>query len=343
MLFKIKPKLIGIYTILYLVMATLVGGLDTWVLSQLFVSRLQERINTGLVGGYETVSAQVLQSESRALSTERAIARTAGVAEAVAEQDSASLNTLVRPLAANIPLVQILDSSGALVYKLHSAPEGSVPDEDASFTAWRLASRVLAGESDTLGDKFSGVIEGATAPSLYVAGPLILDNQRVGVVMVSYPLDTLVHQALSDSAAQVTIYRPNGQPAFSTFPKELRLPALTSETLAAVNVSDGSNILQNRTWALSAQDYNEAIGPLLVRGQPSGWALAVALPRTFTPASATLSPAQLAASFALTLLAVLALGPVIAKIMSTRVFNLEARGPGAGEDLDATVGEQPKD
>jgi hypothetical protein len=227
--------------------------------------------------------------------------------------------------------VQILDSSSALVYGLHLAPEGSVPDENTNFTAWGLARRVLAGESDNIGDKFSGVIDG-TVPALYVAGPLILNNQRVGVIMVGYPLDTLAHQALSDSAAHITIYRPNGQPAFSTFPKGLRLPALTLETLAAVNVSDGSHILQNRTWAMSAQDYNEAIGPLLVRGQPSGWALAVSLPRTFTPASATLSPAQLAAFFALAILAVLALGSVIAKIISTPVFN-----------VDTTISEQPND
>jgi hypothetical protein len=343
MLFKIKPQLINTYTIPYLVMATLVAGLATWALSQLLVSRLQEHTNTELVGGFETISMAVLQSESRALSTERTIARTAGVAEAVAGQDSASLNRLVRPLAADTPLVQILDSSSALVYELHLAPEGSVPDGNTNFTAWRLASRILAGESDNLGDKFSGVIDGATVPSLYVAGPLIRDNQRVGVVMVSYPLDTLVHQALSDSAAQVTIYRPNGQPAFSTLTKGLRLPALTLETLAAVNVSDGSHILQNRTWTLSAQDYNEAIGPLLIRGQPSGWALAVVLPRTLTPASATLSPAQLAAFFALTILAVLALGSVIAKMISTPAFNLDAIGPGAGGNLDATISEQPKD
>jgi hypothetical protein len=338
MLSKIKSQFVNTYKIPYLVMATLVAGVAIWALSQLLVSKLQERTNTDLVGGFDTVSMALSQSESRALSTERTIARTAGVAEAVAGQDSASLNTLVRPLAADTPLVQILDSSSALVYELHLAPEGSAPDEKTNFAAWGLARRVLAGESDSLGDKFSGVIDG-TVPSLYVAGPLILNNQRVGVVMVGYPLDTLVHQALPDSAAQITIYRPNGQPAFSTFPKGLRLPVLAVETLAAVNVSDGSHILQNRTWTLSARDYNEAIGPLLVRGQPSGWALAVALSRTFAPASATLSPLQLIASFALAILAVLALGSVIAKMVSTPVFNVGATGPGAGEDLDATVSE----
>lgn len=339
MLFKIKSKFPKAHAISYLVLVVLVIGLAIWVLGQLLVSRLQGGINAELVSSFETASMQVSQSESKALNTERAIARATDVAEAVAGQDSAHLDALVRPLATDAPLVQIVDGSGALIYELHAAPQGSVADESTNFTAWRLARRVLAGESDSLGDKFSGVMDGTAGPSLYVAGPLIRDTQRVGVVMVGYPLDTLAPQALSNSAVQVTIYRPNGQPAFSTFPKGSSLPALTSETLATVN-ADSPHLLQNRAWTLSTQSYNEAIGPLLVRGQPSGWALAVAVPRTFIPASASLSPMQWALTFALAILAVLVLSTAIAKIIPAPVVNLDAEDLRTRGDLDSAVSEQ---
>ena len=68
-------------TIPYLAVAILLAGLATWVITQSFVTRLQERFNVQLVDGFETASTEVFQSESKALITERAIARTIGVAE----------------------------------------------------------------------------------------------------------------------------------------------------------------------------------------------------------------------------------------------------------------------
>src|SRR5687767_9986831 len=80
-------------TIPYLVVAILLAGLATWVITQSFTSKLHERFNLQLVDGFETASEEVFRSESRALITERAIARTLGVAEAAAAGDIASLNT----------------------------------------------------------------------------------------------------------------------------------------------------------------------------------------------------------------------------------------------------------
>jgi adenylate cyclase len=332
-------------TIPYLVVAILLAGLATWVVADSFVNSLQERFNVQLVDGFETASTEVFQSESKAIITERAIARTIGVAEAVAARNITSLNALVHPLVVNAhaPLVHVLDASGTLVYGLRLTPEGNVRDETADFAAWTPVRRVLAGEIDNLGDKFSGVMDGPGGPALYVAGPIILNNQRVGVVLVGFPLDTLLPQMIADSTAQVTLYRPDGQAAFSTFPKGTQMPALASELQATVNV-EGSHSLQNRLWTLDTKEYNEAVGPLLVRGQPSGWAIAVALPRALITNSAHVSPAQLAVAFMLAVLAVITLGVVVAKIIAIPVFELvDASTRVARGDLDVKVREQAQD
>ncbi len=332
-------------TIPYLVVAILLAGLATWVITQSFVNRLQERFNVQLVDGFETASTKVFQSESTALITERAIARTAGVAEAAAGRDTAGLNALVRPLAVNahIPLVQVLDASGTLIYGLRLTAEGNVRDEAIDFAAWTPVRRVLAGESDNLGDKFSGVLDGPGGPALYVAGPLILNNQLAGVVLVGFPLSTLLPQMISDSAAQVSLYRPDGQAALNTFPKGSQMPALTPGILAGVNIG-GAHQLQNRLWTLGGNEYNEAVGPLLVRGQPSGWALAVALPRALITSSTSVSPAQLAIAFGLAVLAVIALGVVVAKIIAMPLFELvDASTRVAKGELDVNVRAQAKD
>lgn len=332
-------------TIPYLAVAILLAGLATWVITQSFVTRLQERFNVQLVDGFETASTEVFQSESKALITERAIARTIGVAEGTATRDTTSLNALVRPLVVNAhtPVVHMLDASGTLIYGLRLTPEGIIRDEAADFAVWAPVRRVLAGESDELGDKFSGVMDGPGGPALYVAGPIVLNKQLVGVVLVGFPLDTLLPQMIADSATQVTIYQPDGQAAFSTFPKGSRMPALTSEILSAVNAK-GLHPLQNRLWTLSAKEYNEAVGPLLVRGQPSGWAVAVTLPRALITSSAHVSPAQLAIAFMLAILAVIGLGVAIARIIAIPVFELvDASTRVARGDLEANVREQAQD
>ena len=334
-------------TIPYLVVAILLAGLATWVISQSFVNGLQQRFNVQLVDGFQTASTEVFKSESTALITERAIAHTTGVAEAAAARDGVGLNTLVRPLAVNThaPLVQVLDASGVRLYGLRLIPGENAQADATDFAAWSPVRRVLAGESDALGDKFSGVLDGPDGPVLYVAGPLVLNNKRMGVVLVGYPLNALLPRMIADSTAQVTLYRPDGQAALSTFPKALQLSALTlsSAVLAAVNLP-GPQLLQNRLWTLDANQYNEAVGPLLVRGQPSGWAIAVALPRSLITSGASVSPIQLAVAFALAVLAVIALGVLVAKIIAIPLFELvDASTRVADGDLDAEVREQAQD
>jgi class 3 adenylate cyclase len=333
-------------TIPYLAVAILLAGLATWVITQSFVTGLQERFNVQLVDGFETASTQVFQSESKALITQRAIARTIGVAEAAAARDTAGLNTLIRPLAVNahVPFVHVLDASGALIYELRLMhPEGNASDAVINFAAWTPVRRVLAGESDNLGDKYSGVLDVPGGPVLYVAGPLILEGKQVGVVLAGIPLKTLLPQMITDSAAQVSLYQPDGRAAFSTFPIGSQMPVLTSDILAAVN-AQGSRPLQSRIWTLDANEYNEVIGPLLVRGQPSGWALAVTLPRALITSSAQVSPAQLMVAFMLAVIAVIALGFVIAKIIAIPVFELVAASTQVAKgDLDVNVREQSQD
>lgn len=333
-------------TLPYLVVAILLAGLATWVITQSFVNRLQERFNVQLVDNFETASTVIFQSESRALIAERAIARTAGVAEALTARDTSGLDTLIRPLAVNAhsSLVEVLDGSGTLVYGLHLTPNGNLRDQPAiDFSSWVSVRRVLAGESDELGDKFSSIEDSPDGPALYVAGPLLLNGRRVGVVLVGYPLGAILPQMITDSSAQFTVYRPDGQAILSTFPQGSQMPSLNARIMAAIN-TDGPHLLQNRIWKLGPDEYNEAIGPLLVRGQPTGWAIAVALPRTLVTNSTDISPWQLAVAFALAVLAVIALGVIVAKIIAIPVFELvSASTRVAGGDLDVNVREQARD
>lgn len=331
-------------TLPYLVVAILLAGLATWVISQSFVASLQERFNVQLVDSFEAASIKISEAESKALIGERTIARTLGVAQAVATRDVDRLNALIRPLAANehIPLVYVLDHAGTLIYQLHFTSTTNLKDSEPNFVNWTPVQRVLASETDSLGDKFSGVQNGPDGAAIYVAGPLLLNNQAVGVVLVGFPLGPLVPQMVTDSNTQVNIYQPDGQVMFSTFAGQFDIPALTPEQIN--RNSQKRYLLENRLWSLENSQYSEAIGPLLVRGQPSGWILAVALPRALITSSARVSPQQLTVAFALAVVAVIALGIFIARIIAVPIFELvHASTRVAQGDLEASVVEHAPD
>lgn len=332
-------------TLPYMVVAILLAGLATWVISQSFVASLQERFNVQLVDSFEAASVQIFEAESKALIGVRAIVRTLGVAQAVTTHDVDRLNVIIRPLAANehLPLVYVLDHTGALVYRLHVGPTANIEGDENNFVNWAPVRQVLSGQSDTLGDKFSGVQNGPDGAAIYVAGPLLLNNQIVGVVLVGFPVGPILPQMVTDSNAQVSIYQPDGQVMFSTFADQFNIPGLTSEQISLIN-SQKRYLLENRLWSLGSDQYTEALGPLLVRGQPSGWALAVALPRALITSSARVSPQQLTVAFALAVLAVIALGIFIARIIAVPIFELvHASTRVAQGDLEASVVEHAPD
>lgn len=332
-------------TIPYLIVAILLAGVATWVVTQSFAQGLQERFNAQLVDGFATASDGVFQTEAAQLTAERAIARTSGVAAAVAARDPEALDALVRPAAVNshLALVHVLDTSGRLVYGLRATPSGYVTDETAEFAAWEPVRRVLAGERDDLGDKFAGVVEAPWGLALYTAGPVKDGEQLLGVALVGLPLADLLPQMTSDALANVTIFRPDGRAALTTFSSGSAVPDVAAETLAAVN-ADGTRRLQNRLLNLGSREYNEAVGPLLLRGQPSGWAIGVALPRSLLAENAQFSPALLAAGFAVAVLAVIGLGVLVAQMIALPVFELvRASSRVADGDLNVAVPAQTND
>lgn len=332
-------------TIPYLIVAILLAGVATWVVTRSFARSLQERFNAELVDGFATASDSVFRAETAQLTAERAIARTSGVAAAVAARAPEALDALIRPIAVNshLSLVHVVDASGQLIYGLRAAPDGYLTHETAEFAAWEPVRRVLAGESDDLGDKFAGVVEAPWGLALYTAGPVKDGEQVIGAVLVGAPLADLLPQMAGDSLASVTLFRPDGRAALTTFGENYAVPDMAAETLAAVN-ADGTRRLQNRWLDMGARDYSEAVGPLFLRGQPSGWAIGVALPRALLTQDAQVSPAMLAAGFAVAVLAVIGLGVLVAQMIALPVFELvRASSRVADGDLSVAVHERTND
>ncbi|MBI3243427.1 MAG: HAMP domain-containing protein [Chloroflexi bacterium] len=312
-------------TIPYIIVVLLLAGVATWLVSQAFARTLQDQFRGQLVDGFTVASDAVFQTEADQLANVRAVGRTAGVAEAVAQRDSAKLNELIRPIVANYPsltIVHILDIDGKAIYSLRADDNNNfVTGETTDFKSWEPVQRVLAGETDALGDKFVGVVEAPWGAVVYTVRPVKDGDTVIGAVLAGTPLDDLLAKMSSDPDAKVTIFKRDGKAVATTFDDVFQMPALTPETVEAVAEGKLSR-LQNRLFEVPGEEYNEVLGALALRGQPSGWMIGVALPRSLIAQNSQFSPTELAIWFMMGILAIIGLGVVVAQIISVPVFEL---------------------
>jgi adenylate cyclase len=330
-------------TVPYLVIAVLLAGLATWLVSQTFAKALQERFRGQLAENAVVANESLFQIELDQLAGVRAIARTAGVAEALLARDWGGLDQIIRPLAVNsrLSLVHIINNRGLPVYGIRAVPEGFAENENAEFAGWAPVQLVLRGQSDDLGDKFVGVVEAPWGAVLYTAGPVKQGDTVIGVVLVGTPLAEAVEAARGSEQTQFTFFRPNGGVAFTTFGGDQTAAALDEALIQSVRAG-GATEMQTRLLTTGPQDYNEALGNLVLRGQVSGWMVGVALPRTaFTD---QLSPTEIAGWFTLGVLAIIGLGVLVAQLVAAPVADLvQASSRIAEGDLSVEVPERAKD
>mgnify|MGYP000434755202 CR=1 FL=1 len=232
----------------YLLLALVVAIAGTFFMARVFAERLHERLVSQLwVAGHQATD-EVVYIERELLSSVRAIARTQGVADAVAAGRVSSLPTLVYPIAVNssLDLVEITDTEGRRLYSLHrDNPLGSAlhytESEALDVYDWELVRVIAAQQVDDIGDKYATLQQTPWGWCFYVSGPIRRpDGELVGVVLVGMSLPRMVQRmanrgdpvlqpggmaAPEASAspfgfgrpAEVTIYGPEGMPIATTF------------------------------------------------------------------------------------------------------------------------------
>ena len=184
----------------YAFLTVLLAVVGSYLATQLVTGSLEERFDNQLAEAGRSVSDRVVLKEREHLETVRAVSFTAGVADAIQTGDQGSLDSLVRPIAANaaVERVEVLDAQGARLTALRLADPDAVayePVSDADTPAqWPLVQRALQGQADGLGDKYAQIIDTADGLVLWTAGPVFADSGQVGVVL-SRDVPGLIHQA----------------------------------------------------------------------------------------------------------------------------------------------------
>jgi adenylate cyclase len=237
---------------------------------------------------------------------------------------------LAAPLVINAEMdcMDVLDSGGAPVLTMHRDPEGEVADYSfdpgSTYGEWDIVQRVLAEETDEIGDKYADAVETEWGWVFYTAGPLKLEGETVGVLLVGTYLDGFAARLDAASLARISVYMEPGSPAVTTLapeePDTLQLSANEYTTLLARQDVE----VIRREVDVSGRGYAEVVGAFEARhGQDLG-VLTVALPLSFITDAWQPTRQSLIALFGVATGLVLVVGSVVASVVVQRVRRLAA-------------------
>jgi signal transduction histidine kinase len=317
----------------YLLLTLVVAAVGAFVVTSLVTSTLNERFNNQLLDAGRLVAEGMVTYERDRLEILRIIAFTEGVPEALATADSEALSETVPQVLANssVDAATLLDSEGIEVFSwrrddTEAASEAVLGTNLAQFQDVRL---ILDGHIDEFGDKRAFLAETPVGNVLISLGPVLLDEEQVGAVLVATELRDMALSLTENAIARVTLYDRSGEVVETTLGLD---PQITAEMLQESSslyatviallrespeqyevVSEtADDRVPVRSVEILNQDYQLAYGDWQLRGQSYGL-FSVALPRNFIVSAAVTSRTSLSVIFSLATVAVFAMGYVIAR------------------------------
>jgi putative nucleotidyltransferase with HDIG domain len=331
----------------YIVLTLFVAAAGTFIATQFVTGPLQERFDNQLAEAARVASDSIVRKERDHLGLVRSMAFTSGVAERAQARDSAGLQQLIEPLAANAGLeyaeVVGLDGRRILGLRLDDASSLTYTPLDGSNdrSDLTIVQHVLAGDSDAQGDKFAQLVQMPEGGAFYTGGPIRDENGRLtGVVLVGTSLETLLPAMKFEALADVTLYDLNGGVIGSTFERASEDVDLDT---AQLMTDEGHLAGIHEVRPVFNRDFDLLYGELRIRGEIVGL-FSVALPSSFIASAGSTARWAMTAIFAVATVAAIAIGLLIARGVTAPLLRLVHAAHAVTEgDLTARSGVQARD
>lgn len=341
---SIRTKIVLPYAVLTLAVA----AVGTFVVTQLVAGSLEERFVNQLVESGKVTSDSVVKKEREHLKVLRAMAFTQGVDVAAVSGDMHTLKELLVPLAVNHQMdsVEVTDNLGReLLGFRHDKGSADVRDytltTGADLSTWPIVARILASQSDPLGDKFVMLVkEEPVGYVFYTGGPIRYGGQVVGAILVGTYLDEFLAEIKQETLADVTFYDNRGQVLATTFrggEEQVKDILEVSPAFCQSIIARPDETLR-RSFTLYRRPYETVFGPLQIRESSLG-IFSVTLPSNFIVQKAATSRLQFGAVFASAMVLVFVVGYLISRRIIVPIIRLvqTSRAVAAG-DLSRQTG-----
>jgi PAS domain S-box-containing protein len=203
------------------------------------------------------------------------IAYTEGVAQDVHDGDGIALQNLLEPLAlaADLDYVLVADANDREVIGLQRVNNGSGPADYAVASGTDLET-LIAKQPALFApgtDLRAAITRTGQGHALMTAGPVMLDDQRVGTVLVGVRVERVLDALRGGDLAELALFGADGVFVHTTLPFD--------DTTRAALVLDGDAFQQALTTPgevpvealeIDGKPYNAAYIPLVINGTPLG-------------------------------------------------------------------------
>jgi len=333
---RLQGKLIIPYVILTLVLA----AVGIYVVTRLVASTIRERFVNQIYESARVASDAVVRQERTHLENLRLMVYTEGVGDTLGQRDANRLEALLLPLAMNsgIDAATVVDVNGIELITLGKDPKTGlyIRSQGKDFSAEELVSLILKKNTDTLGDKFAGLLYTNYGPGLFTSSP-VFDSQGklVGTILVGTRLSSLLANIKAQSLADLLILDKNHKVIATTLaPPEDGFGSL--EEASQGSSSDG----QSTTYdiQLYRREFQVTYTPFKARGQLLGW-LGVVLPSSYVVAAEATSRNTFSLIFTLGTVGVIVIGLLLSQSIAQPILKLRSMTQAvAAGNLDESSG-----
>jgi signal transduction histidine kinase len=333
----------------YLLLTVVVAVIGVYVVTRLVSNTMRERLTNQLLEAGRVVSDNFVRQEVQHIDTARSVAFTAGLANALVDEDGDTAASLVKPLFAGLGgenLILISPQGNELVHFILNEDgelqrvEQSTGAANSSIVVPFLTNR----NADEPPHRALGVNLVNDETYYYTSIPVSLNGRFSGVVVIGTSIRNILPYLKSTSLADIIFYGNNGQAIGTTL-------TVDKNTLQAISISENEfkkiivseNLVTGNNFSVDNRWYSLARGPLQVGNDRIG-VFAVVLPLDFVIQSGLDSRATYVILFTVVFLFVIGIGFMVSRLIINPLYSLVNTSQAiAGGNLDQRTGIRSND
>jgi signal transduction histidine kinase len=327
--FGLQGKLILPYVILTLILA----AFGAYFINGLVAADQRERFVNQLNQAAGVAVDNVARRENFHITRLREMVNIVTIGEIFRNREAERIQELIFPIAAGnqLEVISAVDADGFEIFSWLYMPETKQyqVSEQHDLLGFQPLKDVLAGKTDSQGDKFTGLMDTSLGPVIFTAAPVKdVDERLVGAIMVGTRLDTFLRETKSQALADIVALDQNRNFLATTLvieKNEDRLQLQPDDRAvfeAAVAVADPKKVLPIRVEFYGDQ-YEMIFARWLMRKENAGW-IGVILPSQFLTTSETTNRNLYAVGIALGTMCIVLVGYDLSRRISRPILKLRS-------------------